>query len=181
MRRILPVILLLVSGGSITAASGQAAPAYPDGASALSETYGDWTLACNTTSAGSDAPALHCLMTQEQIEAKSGQRALIAQFRTAGDGLAGTLVLPFGLTLPRGASWSFIEGPADLGGHLDFTVCLPVGCIMPIDLDAATLAGVAASKALQLDAEAPGGQTASMVVSLSGFVAAERRLRQLPD
>ncbi len=67
----------------------------PNGASQLSETYGDWTLNCST---GMKA----CTLSQALVN-KEEQRAFLIELRVAKDGTSeGTILMPFGLKMEAG-------------------------------------------------------------------------------
>src|SRR5262245_19379174 len=110
-------------GGSPNAVA-QTAPTLPGGASSLTETHGDWTVACALQD-----KALRCGLSQQQSDPKSRQRMLAVELALAADGKAdGALVLPFGLALDKGVVPRIDDGkPMQT---LPFRTCLPAGCIV---------------------------------------------------
>jgi invasion protein IalB len=153
-------------------ASPSAAPAAPASAPGLSEAFESWSVNCVQKD-----PAKRCGVSQTQV-AKNGQRLLAIEFPTpSGDALTGILVLPFGLSLEAGVNLQ-IDGRA-IGKPLRFQTCLPVGCIVPLNFDATTVAFLRGAKTLEVKSVADGGEAGSFTVSLQGFSAALTRLVQL--
>nr|WP_306423866.1 invasion associated locus B family protein [Brucella intermedia] len=154
-------------------ASAQDAPALPGGASSLTETYGDWRVACQLVE-----EAKHCVMSQQQLR-QDGQRVVTIELQTGPDAaLVGTLVLPFGLQLDAGATLQVDEQPAM--APLSFHTCLPAGCIIRVRFDSETVTGLRAGTKLQAATRtADTGTEFSIAISLSGFTAALDRLTAL--
>ena len=153
--------------------SAQDAPALPGGASSLMETYGDWSVACQ-----SDQAAIRCAISQQQVQ-QDGQRVVTIELQTApDDALAGNLVLPFGLQLDAGATLRIDEQPAM--APLRFHTCLPAGCVMGVSFDAATVTALRAGTKLRVATRtADTGQEFAIDISLNGFASAIDRLKAL--
>jgi invasion protein IalB len=154
------------------AQADQAASTLPGGASALSETYRDWQVACSQQEA-----AKHCSLSQSQIQ-QNGQRVLAIELAAPSENaVSGIIVLPFGLALASGATLQIDDKAA--GQPLPFRTCLPVGCIVPVTFDADTIAILRAGAALKIMATSDGGQQTPFAVSLAGFAAALDRVAAL--
>lgn len=144
----------------------------PGGASSLNETYRDWQVACVQ-----QGTAKRCVLSQQQAQ-QNGQRVLAIELNApAGNTVAGTLVLPFGLALASGVALQIDDKAA--GQPLRFRTCLPAGCIVPVTFDAPTLTLLRAGTALKVKATADGGQETLFSISLQGFAAALDRVAAL--
>jgi invasion protein IalB len=148
-------------------------PLLPGGASSLTETYQDWTVTCQI----SDGAKI-CAMSQQQTR-QDGQRILTMELRNSDDGVAsGVLLLPFGLALDAGVKLQVKDGPSL--PPLPFSTCLPVGCVVPLKLDADTIAAFRGGTSLSIAARAhDSNQEVALSLSLSGFTAALDRLHSL--
>lgn len=151
-------------------------PKLPGGAASLRELYGDWTVACVLQTADGKKRKV-CALTQEQIAAKTRQRALTLEFKPDGGGIKGTLVLPFGLALEKGASFVLDDG--EPGDVQRFRTCLPVGCLVDIAFDGATVTTLKSGKALKVKVVADNGQETVFSISLAGFAGAYDRVATL--
>ncbi|MCR4264881.1 invasion associated locus B family protein [Nitratireductor sp. ZSWI3] len=149
-----------------TAALAQAETQSSDAPSSLSETYDDWTVACV-----GQGEKRRCAFTQRQIQ-KDGQRVLAIELTPSDDGgLRGSLVLPFGLDLKKGATFSIDDLPPGKPSH--FQTCLPVGCILPLIFTEETTKALRASERLKIGTYASDAQKeVPFSVSLKGFAAA---------
>lgn len=166
------VLLALVSPWSAAAQDNAPLTTLPGGASSLQETYQDWRVACQVVD-----NATACAIFQQQAM-QDGQRVLSIELSNAADnGLSGILVLPFGLRLDAGVVLRVDEGTANEPRR--FRTCLPVGCVVPLTLDAATVSAMRAGHTLALLATGDDGQELSFPVSLSGIGAALDRLQAL--
>ncbi|WP_158259788.1 invasion associated locus B family protein [Phyllobacterium phragmitis] len=155
------------------------APAQNEAPSALSETFGDWRVNCQT-STQNDAQKRNCQMTQEQVDGKTGQRVLMIALG-APDAKTGvsssTLVLPFGLDLTKGVQIKVDD--TDLS-KASISTCLPQGCIAPLSFDSKALATLAKGNQAVISMIAfNGGQDVTGSISLKGFGAASARLAAL--
>lgn len=145
---------------------------FPGGASSVSETYKDWSVSCVLQEAGK-----RCVLTQTQTQ-QGGQRVLAIELNVpSGTKLTGVLVLPFGLALDSGAVLQIDDKPA--GQPLRFRTCLPAGCLISLDFDAAMIAALRAGTALKIKVHADGGKETALSISLQGFPAALDRTAAL--
>lgn len=137
-----------------------------DSPSSLSETYENWTVACLGRSG-----ERRCAFSQRQVQ-KSGQRVLVIELAPSADGgLRGSLVLPFGLDLKRGATFSIDELPPGKPSH--FKTCLPVGCVLALVFTKETTKALRGSETLKISTYASDEQQeVPFLVSLKGFAAA---------
>lgn len=165
---VLVSLVSLLAGGGAALAAG-----LPGGATSLNETHGDWVIHCEAPGAGS----VDCAIQQQQLDKASGQRLLAAELRPAEGGLAGTLVLPFGLALARGIVLRIDDG-ATLP-LLAFRTCLPVGCLVDLEFAPDALPGLGAGRVLHIEAVADGGAPAPLSLSLSGLGSAVARTLDL--
>ncbi len=111
------------------------AQALPGGATSLRKSHGDWTVNCELQDADGTKRKI-CALAQEQLVKNSRQRALAVELKPHAGGAKGTLVLPFGLALEKGASFVLDDG--EPGSVQRFRTCMPVGCIIHIAFDAGT-------------------------------------------
>jgi invasion protein IalB len=148
----------------------------PGGAASLRETHGDWTVACVLQTADGKKRKV-CALTQEQVAAKTRQRALALDLKPDGTGIKGALILPFGLALEKGASFVLDEGKP--GGVQRFRTCLPVGCLINIAFDGATVTALKSGKALSVKVVADNGKEMILSISLAGFAGAYDRVAAL--
>jgi invasion protein IalB len=146
----------------------------PGGASSLSETHRDWTVAC-----AAPEQTVRCAITQTQVRGENGQRILAIELAPGADGgMAGTLVLPFGLRLDSGVRL-MVDDNAPLPA-LRFSTCLPTGCLVPLLLDTSTLAMLRAGTTLGVMATAnDNGEPLTLSVPLAGMGSALDRVVQL--
>lgn len=147
----------------------------PAGASSLSETYGDWQIACSVTENG---PV--CTLSQTQLSNdERRQRVLAVELRAADEAgiVNGLLVLPFGLDLESGVRFALDE--QDLSSAR-FGTCMPAGCLVPLSFDAATVSQLSAGKVLAVKgAVYEGKQEALLSISLAGLQSALDRMAQI--
>jgi invasion protein IalB len=152
-------------------AAPAAAPAAP--VPSVNETFQNWRVLCMAQASEKQ----RCAMSQGQVQ-KSGQRLLAMELGApSGGAMAGVLVLPFGLALYPGVLLQIDGKP--VGQALGFKTCLPVGCVVPLNFDAATLAALGSGAALQVKAKADGGEEAAFSIPLQGFAGALDRLAAL--
>ena len=153
------------------AAGAVEAAQLPNGVSSLSETYGDWVVACQMQN---DTP--RCQMTQTQTDTKSRQLVMAMEVRAGADGaMNATLLMPFGLALAKGVSVQVDEGRDTLTA--DFATCLPSGCLAPLAFKAPLTDLLRTGKTLNVAAvAADDGKPFAVKVSLNGFSTAWERL-----
>jgi invasion protein IalB len=162
--------------GQTLSAQQPAAPAatLPNGASAINETYGDWTVDCRIAE-----QQKVCLLSQAQGNRETGQRVYAIELRPPKDGKTeGNILMPFGLNLDAGALLKLDD--RDLGKGLRFSTCVPQGCLLPVSFptvatDAMRTAGKLTVASLNLSS----GEAVTFNVSLNGFGAALDRMSQL--
>jgi invasion protein IalB len=138
----------------------------PGGATSLREAHGDWAVSCSVQTANSKTTKA-CALSQELTDRKSGQRVLAIEVRPAGTAADGTLVLPFGLALAKGATLQIDDGQAS--SALAFRTCLPAGCVVPVNFDTKMLAALRSGAALKVKATRDGGGDVQFSLSLKGF------------
>lgn len=172
----IPSLAFMIAAALATPATAQD-ESLPGGASTLSETHGAWTVTCAVTSQDDAGPATHCALSQTQLHSQTRQRALAIELRPEGDGVGGTLILPFGLALASGVTYQLDEG--DAGASQQFRTCLPAGCLVDIDFDARIVESLRAGRAMKVAASADGGEAIEFSIALTGFASAYDRVRAL--
>lgn len=134
----------------------------PGGASQVQETHGDWRVTCAQPS-GQKV----CTLSQQLADQNTRQLVLGIELRaTQADKSDGTLVLPFGLAVDKPVTLQVDEGTSF---SRSFKTCLPVGCVVEVNLDAATLAAIRRGTALNVKTVTADGKDAPFKISLSGF------------
>ena len=154
----------------------QPAPAaqLPNGANAINETYGDWTVDCRVTDGQK-----RCALSHAQGNRQTGQRIFALELGVPKDDRTeGSILMPFGVNLERGAILKLDD--RDLGKGLRFSTCMQQGCILPVSLpkqatDAMRTGTTLLVAALNLSS----GEPVTFNVSLSGFGAGLDRVGQL--
>jgi invasion protein IalB len=146
----------------------------PNGASSISETYGDWTVNCRLVDGQKQ-----CLLLHAQGNSQTGQRVFAIELRTPKDGKTeGTILMPFGLKLDSGGLLKLDD--KDLGQGLRFSTCMPQGCLLPVSFP--TLAVDAMKKAKMLTVASlnlSSGEVVTFNVPFEGFAAAIARIAEL--
>ena len=155
-------------------AGAAAKPQLPGGASALSETRGDWTVNCQVTGTNKI-----CSLSHRQFNKQSGQRLLAIELTTkTGQDAIGTLALPFGLALANGIALEIDD--KKLEGSLQFNTCQAVGCLVPVAFDTETTSLLQNSTTLNFTATAADTtQPIAFTISLNGFASALARTAYL--
>jgi invasion protein IalB len=168
MRRVLIAVAALALTSPAIAAT-----TLPGGATTLTETHDDWTVRCNVSNS-----TVHCVAQQEQLSNQTKQRVLaIEMLANAGNVLTGTLVLPFGLLLAKGAVLKVddkLTSPPE-----PFETCLPSGCIVPLSIGKDWLNAMRSGTELAVSAVAVNGQDAKFSISLKGLGPALDRIADL--
>jgi len=168
------IICIAVSLAGADAIAQDATQNLPGGANAVSETYGDWTVNCAQRQGRKV-----CTLSQQGFDKDKKQRLLAIEL-TAQDKnkVQGMLALPFGLLLKPGVTLQIDDGvPA---APLPFQTCLPLGCLVPLNIDAKTVELL--RKGMAINIKATAAQTNEPViftVSLSGFGIALTRTLEL--
>jgi invasion protein IalB len=163
------------SNQNFVVGSAAAPPAHlPNGASSISETYGDWTVNCRLFEGQKQ-----CLLLQAQGDTQTKQRIFEIQLRTPKDGKTeGTILMPFGLKLDSGAIISLDD--KDLGQALHFSTCTPQGCLLPVSLQAITIEAMKKGKMLTVASlNLNNGEVVAFKISLEGFAVASARTAEL--
>ena len=172
----------LVLGGSLALvaslawasfAAAQGNQLLPGGATSLQETYGDWRVTCALQN-----EQKVCALSQQQTDKDTRQLLLAIELNTPAMNKAeGTMVLPFGLALDQPVMLQIDESAA--GQALRFRTCLPVGCLVSLAFDPATVAQLRKGTTLTVNATADGGKGAAFKISLNGFSSALDRTAAL--
>lgn len=146
----------------------------PNGASAINETYGDWTVDCRILNS-----QRLCLLVQSQGNNQTGQRVFAIELRTPKEGrVEGTILMPFGMKLENGAVLRLDD--KDLGQGLRFSTCLAQGCLLPISFPTVATDAMKKGKTLTVAAlNLSNGEPVSFNVPLNGFAAAFDRVAQI--
>lgn len=162
----------LMAAASLATILPAASAPLPGGATNLQETYEDWTVSCQTA----DKNAV-CVMRQVQTNSKTGQRVLLAELQKSAKGNEGVLLLPFGLDLAKGATTKIDDKD---GATLQFSTCLPQGCLMPATFDDKQIASLRKSASFKVQATSLNpAQPVDFAISLKGFGAAYDRMTAL--
>lgn len=175
-------VLVLMSGFSTAASAQDAAPAaaapvapaitFTGGASSISETHGDWTMICGVQ--GKKV----CVITQTLGDSQSGQRIVTVEFEAAGDGVEGTLMMPFGLRLSEGVRTQI--GGVTVGKTAPFASCYDRGCMAAFSMDGEVTNLLKRGQDLNLIAIADdSGENVQVKASLAGFTSALARSIEL--
>ncbi|MDB5540853.1 MAG: invasion associated locus family protein, partial [Devosia sp.] len=167
-------VALMSGSAALQGVWGQAPSAtLPGGATSLREAFDDWQVTCTAQGA-----TKRCALSQEQVD-QNRQRVLAIELIPAENNtLTGTLVMPFGLVLDSGITVQLDDKP--LGKPLRFRTCLPAGCILPLQLDAATTNALRAGTSLKLSGlPNDGNKPITFSISLKGFPGALSRTAAL--
>lgn len=140
----------------------------PGGASAISETHGNWIVNCQVINS---TPL--CSFSHQQMDNKN-QRVFAIELTPRNEGASGNAALPFGLALQNGVTISVDDKP--LGEKWSFSTCLIGGCLVPFELDGPKLAQLNRGKTMKISGLAlDGGREVSFSVPLDGFASARER------
>ncbi|RXT56267.1 hypothetical protein B6S44_08660 [Bosea sp. Tri-44] len=148
----------------------------PNGATAVNEVYGDWTVDCRIN----DGQKL-CVLTQSQGDSRTNQRVFAVELRAPKDGRAeGTILMPFWLKLENGAVLKLDD--RDLGQGLRFSTCSPAGCLLPVSFPTVATDAMKGGKTLTAAAlNLSNNDVVSFNIALNGFGPALDRLVQLAN
>lgn len=147
-------------------ALGKGAPLLPGGATTLREGYGDWVVSCDIATQNG-ASRKECNLSQVQTNTQSHQRILALALRPNEGGVEGTLALPFGLDLTKGATLQIDSGMKFAA--LPFRTCIPAGCLVNLSFDEKSVAALRTGTSLKVNVFPVTGQEMSLSVSLKGF------------
>lgn len=146
------------------------------GASALTETHGDWAVNCQVV-----ANTKVCSLSHQQFDQAKNQRLLAIELSSrTGEDANGTIALPFGLELSSGITLSVEERPAE--ARMAFKTCFTIGCLVPVTWDKAFVDRLKANNTLKISAVAADtAQPVNFTVSLRGFSSAIARTAALVE
>jgi invasion protein IalB len=145
----------------------------PNGASSISEIYGDWAVDCRLADGRKQ-----CRVIQIQNNSQTNQRLLEVEFRIPEDGrMDGTILLPFGLKLDPGARLKLDD--ETLGGGLRFLTCVPAGCLLPVSFSMTGVDAMKNGKILTVTSLNLTNEIIAFNVPLDGFAAAIARVIEL--
>ena len=150
------------------AAMAQTAPAPAAASNRLVEVHGDWQVVC----ADKNRAAQTCSFLQEQAT-KTGQHLVAVELRPSSAGLTGSLVMPFGLELPRGVTLQ-IDATTPTP-PVAFATCIYTGCIAQLSFNRTQVAALRKGTDLKISAFANDGTPINLTVPLKGFAEAEDR------
>jgi invasion protein IalB len=157
------------------AAAAVAAPtgAWPNGASAVSEVYGDWTISCTR-----ESEKRQCQLSQAQGVAQTGQRRFSIELSPPQDGRSnGLMLMPLGLSIEPGVTFKLDD--ATLGKGAPYTACVQAGCLVPISFPTVATDAMKTAVNLRVTGTKPNGEAETITVPLAGFAAALARMTQL--
>jgi len=148
--------------------------ALPNGASSVTETFGDWTVTCRFV----DKQKL-CSLSQVQGLSQTGQRAFAIELRAPRDGKTeGTIIMPFGVSLESGAILKVDD--KDIGKGFRFSTCVPQGCLLPVSFPTASTDAIRkGGKLVAATLNVSNGEAVTFNVSPNGFSSALDRISQL--
>lgn len=154
---------------AVTASTG----AWPNGASAVSEVYGDWTISCTR-----ENEKRQCQLSQAQGVAQTGQRRFSIELNAPQDGRSnGLMLMPLGLSIEPGVTFKLDD--ATLGKGAPYTSCVQAGCIVPISFPTVATDAMKTAVNLRVTGTKPNGDPETITVPLAGFAAALARMNQL--
>ncbi|WP_050628629.1 invasion associated locus B family protein [Bradyrhizobium viridifuturi] len=144
----------------------------PKGASAISETYGDWIVKCQL-----DGGVRLCTLSQTQTSKETNQQVFAIELLPRNGKAEGNMLMPFGLKLDAGAVVK-LDGK-DLE-QTRFSTCTAQGCLLPVSFPAVVTDTMSKAKTLTIAAQNINtGQAVVFNVPLNGFAAALERTIQL--
>jgi invasion protein IalB len=144
--------------------------AWPSGATALSETYGDWTMTCTRTETRAT-----CLVLQAQGNARTGKREFAIELKAPAEGRAeGLVLMPHGFSIEPGVTFKLDE--TAMGKGAPYLTCSQDGCLVPISLPTLATDSMKTAKNLIVLAVKPEAkEPTAITVPLGGFAAAFSR------
>jgi invasion protein IalB len=138
----------------------------PGGATSLQETHGDWKVSCEQQK---DRPV--CAVSQQHTDKETRQLVVAIELSPVASGQGdGTIILPFGLALDKPVTLEIDEAAS--GPPLSYKTCLPVGCLVSVSFNAATVDRLKKARVLTVKATANGGQVVAFPITLAGFAGA---------
>lgn len=149
----------------------------PNGATALNETFNDWSVNCRAQGK-QGAMKTNCTMQQVQLQKNTRKRVLTVNFNSQpGGAVKGSIVLPFGLDLAAGVKLRIDAGEPT--APIPFRTCVPMGCLIPIDWKSETTDALRKATALKVETRSVDGKDMPFSISLKGFGAALDRASSL--
>ncbi|AWN46226.1 invasion protein [Methylobacterium terrae] len=146
---------------------------WPNGASAVSEVYGDWTISCTR-----ENQKRQCQLSQAQGTVQTGQRRFSIELNPPQDGRSnGLMLMPLGLSIEPGVTFKLDD--ATLGKGAPYTSCVQAGCIVPISFPTVATDAMKTAVNLRVTGTKPNGEAETITVPLAGFAAALARMGQL--
>ena len=144
----------------------------PKGASAISETYGDWIVKCLV-----DNGTRLCTLSQAQLSKETNQQVFAIELLPRDGKTEGNMLVPFGLKLDAGAVLK-LDGK-DLE-PARFSTCTAQGCLLPVSFPTVVIETMSRAKILTVAVQnISNGQAIVVTVPLNGFAAALERTIQL--
>lgn len=167
------VSLPIGTRSQISAADGVVrAVQLPKGASAISETYGDWTVKCLV-----DNGTRLCTLSQTLLSKDTSQQVFAIELLPRDGKAEGNMLVPFGLKLDAGAALK-LDGK-DLE-QARFSTCTAQGCLLPVSFPTSVTDTLGKAKMLTVTVQNIGnGQAVVFNVPLNGFATALERTIQL--
>ncbi len=159
----------LIIGSVATMAQDALAQAMPDGASAITEVFGDWVVGCDVVEGTS-----HCVLSQKQTLEDGRRLVLVNLFPQPSGDFEAVMVLPFGLLLAEGLVARVDQQPWG-SGTLQFHSCQPVGCLVELSFGLAEAQMLRAGAVLQLTGVTDEREPYGFQISLAGLTAAMDR------
>lgn len=164
------VLRTIIVALAALSAAAQVDPVRAQTPNALSETYGDWVVRCETV----QDQGRRCWMMQTLLQKPGGDRILQFELTTIESGTRAVILTPFGLAVSKGATVT-VDG--DGLGSFPFRTCLPSGCIIQFDPEETLIDSLRRGEKLSLGFEvAQSNEAIALELSLSGFSAAHKRL-----
>jgi invasion protein IalB len=145
----------------------------PNGASSITETYGNWVVDCRLADGQKQ-----CRLLQIQRNSQANQRLLEVEFWMPREGkIEGTILLPFGLKLDSGALLKLDD--QYLGQELRFLTCVPGGCLLPVSFSMTGIDALKNGKILTVASLNLSDEIIVFKVPLDGFATASARIIEL--
>jgi invasion protein IalB len=168
---------LIGAGGATAQQPAKAAtPAQqlPNGASSISETFGEWTVACRAAEGKKQCGLVHAQGNQQ-----TGQRVFALELGTPKDGKTeGMIWMPFGLKIDTGVIVRVDD--KDLVKDLRFLTCVPQGCVVPVSLPTAATDTMKKAKTMTVASlNFSSGEAVTFNIPLEGFAGGTARAAEL--
>ena len=144
----------------------------PKGASAISETYGDWIVKCAV-----DNGAKLCTLGQSQLSKETNLQVFAIELLPRDGKIEGNMLMPFGLKLDAGAVLKLDNRDLE---QVRFSTCTAQGCLLPLSFPTAVTDTLGRANVLTVAAQnLTTGQAVVFNMPLNGFAAALERTIQL--